>query len=89
MLQRAVFALLNVGSVALLERSECCSCAQFFTKPWRQDHMKSHMLTQHSARFKDYSALPVLQKESFFDVAGGIGSQPRSKSREVLQQARC
>ena len=48
---------------------------KFFTKPWRQDHMMSHMLTQHSERFKEYSALPLLQKESFFDVAGGIGNQ--------------
>ena len=48
---------------------------KFFTKPWRQDHMKRHMLTQHAERFKEYSVLPLLQKKSFFDVAGGISNQ--------------
>ncbi|KAI2502195.1 hypothetical protein MHU86_12247 [Fragilaria crotonensis] len=39
-----------------------------FTKPWRQDHMKTHMLDQHAQRFEEYVALPSGEKEAFFDT---------------------
>ena len=35
---------------------------KLFTKPWRQDHMKTHMLAQHPERFKEYAALPLGEK---------------------------
>jgi hypothetical protein len=39
---------------------------KMFRKPWRPDHMKTHMVEQHQLRYEDYAALPPGEKGSYF-----------------------
>ena len=44
---------------------------KMFSKPWRPDHMKTHMVEQHQQRFEEYSALPPGEKSSYFVTCAG------------------
>ena len=59
---------------------------KMFTKPWRQDHMKSHMLAQHPERFKEYSILPLGEKESFFDANKNAGSKQAAEATKFFRR---
>jgi len=59
---------------------------KMYTKPWRQDHMKRHMLEQHQERSKEYLSLSVSQKTSYFDpsTAGATRKEDSPKGRFFL-----
>ncbi|KAI2494769.1 hypothetical protein MHU86_19764 [Fragilaria crotonensis] len=44
---------------------------KMFSKPWRPDHMKTHMVEQHQQRFEEYAALPPGEKASYFVTCAG------------------
>ena len=58
---------------------------KMYTKPWRQDHMKRHMLEQHQERSKEYLSLSVAQKTSYFDPStAGARKEDSPKGRFFL-----
>ncbi|KAI2510669.1 hypothetical protein MHU86_3780 [Fragilaria crotonensis] len=59
---------------------------KLFTKPWQQDHMKSHMLAQHPERFEEYNVLPSGEKESFFDASKNAGSRQVAEATKFFRR---
>jgi hypothetical protein len=59
---------------------------KLFTKPWQQDHMKSHMLAQHPERFEEYNVLPSGEKESFFDASKNAGSKQVAEATKFFRR---